>query len=98
MSTAWAQDGPLVIRKPGATDYGVELGAAADVSRLHVRLVGSERPSVARHAQRDGDMETIWCSEFTQLKELLAASGSEMVVERAVEAGGKRSRRSHFRN
>jgi len=43
-------------------------------------------------------METIWCSEFTQLKELLAASGSEMVVERAVEAGGKRSRRSHFRN
>jgi hypothetical protein len=32
-------------------------------------------------------METIWCSEFTRLQQLLAESGSEMVIERAVEAG-----------
>ena len=32
-------------------------------------------------------METIWCSEFSQLQELLAESGSEMIIERAVEPG-----------
>jgi hypothetical protein len=87
MSTAWAQDGRLVIRKPDATDYGIELGASPDVSRLQVLLVGSERPSVMRDARRDRDMETIWCSEFARLQELLAASGNEMVIERAVEVG-----------
>jgi hypothetical protein len=87
MSTAWAQDGRLVIRKPDATDYGIELGASLDVSRLQVRLVGSERPSAMRDARRDRDMETIWCSEFARLQDVLAASGSEMVIERAVEVG-----------
>jgi hypothetical protein len=87
MSTAWAHDGRLVIRKPNATDYGIELGASPDVSRLQVRLVGSERPSALRDSRRDRDMETIWCSEFTRLRQLLAEAGSEMVIERAVEAG-----------
>src|SRR5215831_7377274 len=54
----------LVIRKPDATDYGVELGAPPDMSRLQVRLVGSARPS--RNVQRDRDMETTWCSEFSR--------------------------------
>src|SRR5260370_205969 len=53
MSTAWAHDGRVVIRKPNATDYGIELGASPDVSRLQVRLVGSERPSALRDATRD---------------------------------------------
>jgi hypothetical protein len=87
MSTAWAQDGRLVIRKPDDTDYGIELGASPDVSRLQVRLVGSERPSAMRDARRDRDMETIWCSEVARLQDLLAASGGEMVIERAVEVG-----------
>ena len=87
MSTAWAQDGRLVIRKPDDTDYGIELGASPDVSRFQVRLVGSERPSAMRDARRDRDMETIWCSEFTRLQELLAASGDKVVIERAVEVG-----------
>ncbi len=87
MSTAWAQNGQIVIRKPNTTDYGIELGGSPDISRLHVRVVGSERPSATRNSRRDRDMETIWCSEFSRLQELLAASGSEMVIERAVEAG-----------
>ena len=37
MSTAWAQEGRLVVRKPNTTDYGVELGGPSDVSRLQVR-------------------------------------------------------------
>jgi hypothetical protein len=87
MATAWARDGRLVVRKPGATDYGIELGAPLDVSRLQVRLVGSHSPSMLRDAQRDRDMETMWCSEFGQLQQLLAARGGELVIERAVGVG-----------
>lgn len=87
MSTAWAQDGRLVVRKPNTTDYGVELGASPDVSRLQVRVVGAERPAAPRDPGRDRDTETIWCSEFSQLQQLLAESGGEVLVERAVEAG-----------
>jgi hypothetical protein len=32
-------------------------------------------------------METIWCSEFDQLHELLGAHGGEVVIERALEPG-----------
>lgn len=89
MSTAWAQDGRLVVRKPNTTDYGVELGASPDVSRLQVCVVGAERPSAARDASRDRDMETIWCSEFAQLQQLLAETGGEVLLERSVEPGVK---------
>jgi hypothetical protein len=77
MSTAWAQDGRLVVRKPNTTDYGVELGGPHDVSRLQVRVVGAERPSAPRDSSRDRDMETIWCSEFNQLQQMLAESFPE---------------------
>jgi hypothetical protein len=87
MAAAWARDGRVVVRKPGATDYGVELGAPADISRLQVRLVGSDRPSTPRHAERDRDMETIWCSEFDRLQKQLGAHGGEVVIERALEPG-----------
>jgi hypothetical protein len=87
MATAWVRDGRLVVRKPGATDYGVELGAPQDMSRLQVRLVGSDRPSMVRTVQRDRDMETIWCSEFGRLQQIFADSGGEVLVQRALEVG-----------
>jgi hypothetical protein len=87
MATAWVRDGRLVVRKPGATDYGVELGAPQDMSRLQVRLVGSDRPSMVRNVQRDRDMETIWCSEFGRLQQIFADSGGEVLVQRALEVG-----------
>jgi hypothetical protein len=89
MATAWVRDGRLVVRKPGATDYGVELGGPQDMSRLQVRLVGSDRPSMLRSPQRDRDMETIWCSEFGRLQQMLANSGGEVVVQRAIDVGVK---------
>jgi hypothetical protein len=85
MATAWARDGRLVVQKPGATDYGVELGAPADLARLQVRLVGSDRPSVSRSAERDRDMETIRCSDFDRLSHLLGGRGGEMVIEHALD-------------
>lgn len=87
MASAWARDGRIVIRKPGATDYGIELGAPADAARLQVRLVGAKQPSSPRDARRDADQETIWCSDFDILKAELAGAGSELVVEKSLAPG-----------
>jgi len=87
VETTWVREGRVVLKKPGATDYGVEVGAPADASRLQVRLVGADRPALPRSARRDADQETIWCGEFDLLRERLAALGDELVVERALEAG-----------
>lgn len=87
MAVAWAQEGRLVVRKPGAPDYGVELGAPADMARLQVRLVGAAHPQTPRDARRDRDMETVWCGEFQQLRGNLEALGTDVTIERALAVG-----------
>lgn len=89
MEVAWAREGRLVVRKPGAPDYGVELGAPPDAARLQVRLVGAERPLAPRDAQRDRDMEALWCGDFQRLREGLASGGTDVAVERALEVGAQ---------
>jgi hypothetical protein len=87
MATAWARDGRLVVRKPGMTDYGVELAAPADAARFQVRLVGAQTPMQLRSAARDRDHEATWCSEFGTLQTLLAERGGDLQIERAVGVG-----------
>lgn len=87
MATAWARDGRLVVRKPGMTDYGVELAAPADTARLQVRLVGAQTPMQSRSAARDRDHEASWCAEFGALQALLAERGDDLRIERAIEMG-----------
>jgi len=89
MATAWARDGRVVVRKPGMTDYGVELAAPADAARLQVRLVGAQTPMQPRSAARDRDHEATWCSEFGTLQTLLAERGGDLQIERAVEVGAQ---------
>jgi hypothetical protein len=89
MATVWARDGRLLVRKPGAADYGVELGAPADASRLQVRLVGSDRPSAPRNAGRDRDQEVSWCGDFSRLREILIEKGGDISVDRAIDAGAQ---------
>jgi hypothetical protein len=89
LATALSHQGRVVVRKPGSHDYGVELAAPADGARMQVRLVGSNSPSAVRTAARDRDQEVIWCSEFAALKDLVARSGNELVIERAFEAGAQ---------
>ena len=89
MATVWARDGRLVFRKPGTSDYGVELGAPGDASRMQVRLVGSNNPSAPRNAVRDRDQEVSWCSDFGRLRDVLHASGGDITIDRAVEAGAQ---------
>jgi hypothetical protein len=87
MATSWVRDGRIILRRPGTPDYGVELGAPADAARLQIRLVGSDRPSTPRSTQRDRDQETIWCSEFGKLQDLIAKSSGELIIERAQPVG-----------
>jgi hypothetical protein len=89
MVTAWARDGRVVIRKPTTSDYGVELAAPTDASRLQVRLVGSDSPSTPRSPRRDADQETTWCGDFGKLRDLLGSQGQAVILERAVEAGAQ---------
>ncbi|MFF8802879.1 MULTISPECIES: hypothetical protein [unclassified Methylobacterium] len=87
MEVAWAREGRIVVRRPGTDDYGVEFAAPADASRMQARLVGSDRPSSPRNANRDKDQETIWCGQFDQLRSVMADHGGHVEIERALPAG-----------
>lgn len=64
MATVWVTGGRVVLRKAANPGYGVELSGGSQSDLLQVRVVGIGNPAVACDAQRDQDMQTIWCSEF----------------------------------
>lgn len=84
MTTAWAKDGRVVLRKASLPGYGVEVGGQAETSRLQVRAVAL---SENRDLSRDKDVETIWCSEFARLQQLVAKDGGTLLIERALGVG-----------
>ncbi|WP_322048087.1 hypothetical protein [Paraburkholderia sp. J67] len=84
MSTAWANEGRIVVKKPSLPGYGVEVGGQAQASRLQVRAVAL---SANRDATRDKDVETIWCGDFGKLQALLAEHGDNLLIERAMGVG-----------
>ncbi|MGO3126926.1 MAG: hypothetical protein ACTIJY_02520 [Luteimonas sp.] len=84
MSTTWADTGRVVLRRHASPGYGVEVGGHAGGGRLQVRAVALD----ARHTpDRDRDIETIWCGEFSQLQAQLAARGDALEIERALGIG-----------
>jgi hypothetical protein len=84
MTTAWAKDGRVVLRKPSLPGYGVEVGGQAETSRLQVRAVALNEN---RDVNRDKDVETIWCGEFSRLQQLVAEDGNNLLIERALGVG-----------
>jgi hypothetical protein len=89
MVTAWVKNGRLVVRKPNEKNYGVELGAVADVERIQVQLVTFDQSEEVSNVSRDRDRETIWCDEFSRLKSLLEKSGNTLEIEKALPVGAK---------
>lgn len=87
MATALALDGRVVLARPGATDYGVEIGAPPDAGRLQVRVVGSDRPSTSRSVDRDRQAEEQWCGDVDRLTASLAKSGTSIAIEKAAAVG-----------
>ncbi|WP_423396308.1 hypothetical protein [Burkholderia sp. LMG 21824] len=84
MTTAWAKDGRIVVKKPSLPDYGVEIGGQAQAGRLQVRAVSLV---ANRDVARDKDVETLWCGEFGRLQALLAQHGDDLLIERAMGVG-----------
>jgi hypothetical protein len=84
METAWAKNGSVVLRKPTLPDYGVELGGQAETSRMQIRAVAF---SENRDINRDKDIETIWCGEFSRLQQLIDQAGGNLSIERALSIG-----------
>lgn len=84
MTTAWAKDGRVVVKKPSVPGYGVEIGGQAQAGRLQVRAVSLV---ANRDVARDKDVETLWCGEFGRLQALLAQHGDDLLIERAMGVG-----------
>ncbi|KWE84715.1 hypothetical protein WL80_22290 [Burkholderia ubonensis] len=84
MTTAWAQDGRVVVKKPSLPGYGVEVGGQAQAGRLQVRAVSLV---ANRDVARDKDVETLWCGEFDRLQALLAQHGDDLLIERTMGVG-----------
>ncbi|MGY4182960.1 hypothetical protein ACVIHH_008251 [Bradyrhizobium sp. USDA 4518] len=87
MATAWVQNGQIVLRKAAHPGYGVELLGGSRSDLLQVRAVGIGSSAEARDADRDRDMETIWCGEFDRLKALVAKAGGDVAMEFARPVG-----------
>lgn len=88
MATAWVQNGQIVLRKAANPGYGVELSGGSKSDLLQVRAVGiGGSAAETRDANRDRDMETIWCAEFDRLKVLVAKAGGNVSIESARPAG-----------
>ena len=89
MLTAWAKNGRIVIKKPHEKGYGVELGAVEDVERVQIQLVSLEQSNGTSKAAQDLDRETIWCSEFSDLRTILENSGTTLHIEKALPVGSR---------
>jgi hypothetical protein len=87
MSTTFAQDGRLVLRNASRPDYGVEVSAAAGGKRMQMRAVAFETGGRGPDITRDRDAETIWCGDVSNLQERLAATGSDLSIEKALPIG-----------
>lgn len=87
MSTAWVQNGQIVLRKAANPGYGVELSGGSKSDLLQVRAVGIGSSAETRDVGRDRDMETIWCGEFDRLKTLVAKAGGNVSIETARPVG-----------
>lgn len=89
MTTALAEQGRVVVRKPSDADYGVEISNPPGAERLQIRLVGAAQPTSPRNAGRDRDKEVSWCGDVSRLRTLIGSAGREFIVERAVGAGAE---------
>jgi len=87
METLWANNGHVTLRSARRPDYGVKLSGGKEGGAMQFRAVGFGRPDPARDAGRERDVELLWCSDFNQLKTLMAETGGEFIVEHASQAG-----------
>ena len=88
MATAFANGEAVVMRYANTPGFGLEMSGPPEAHRLQMRVVAFSPPGASRDSSRDRDVELQWCGNLDRLRELLAASGGEIAIERAVAAGG----------
>lgn len=76
------------MRHANTPGFGLEMSGSPEAHRLQMRVVAFSPPGASRDSSRDRDVELQWCGNLDRLRELLAASGGEIAIERAVAAGG----------
>jgi hypothetical protein len=87
MATAFANGEAMVMRHANTPGFGLEMSGPPEAHRLQMRVVAFSPPGAARDSSRDRDVELQWCGNLDRLRELLAASGAEIAIERAAAAG-----------
>ncbi|NGO50598.1 hypothetical protein [Allomesorhizobium camelthorni] len=85
METAWVKDGRITMRKASDPGFGIEVGGNPG-GNLQMRAVVFDG-GAQRNTGRDIDMETAWCGEFSQLREMFATNGGEILIEKALAVG-----------
>ncbi len=87
IETALVEDKKIVVRKSEQLDYGVEVSRSVKGNRFQVRPVRFSTNESSADKDKDLDIETTWCSEFGELREILDRNGDEIVIERAIPVG-----------
>ena len=88
VSTAWVEQGKVVLRQAARPNYGVELSGDLATARLQLRAVAfTGADGHGPDPSRDTDAETIWCGDVTSLQQTLAKAGGGLSIERALAIG-----------
>ena len=83
LSTMTNENGRLIFRSPGETDYGVELLTGVN-QKVQVRSVAFNG---ARDNSQDLAEEHRWCGDFSKLESTLKRNGCEVMIEKALGVG-----------
>lgn len=87
LETAWVRDERVVVRRPSQPGYGVEFTGKVESGRIQARVVAVGSSSYTADAARDRDAETLWCSDFSRLRDSVTATGGELIIEKALGIG-----------
>lgn len=89
METALVQAGKLVVRKPGESDYAVEVVANNDLSLLQTAMVrySDSEEMTEQQRLRDREREEEWCSDHARIREKMAARGLAAKFRMQMPAG-----------
>ena len=89
METALVQGGKLVLRKPGESDYAIEMVANADLSMMQTAMVRYSDSDTITEQQRlrDREREAEWCDDHRRIREQLDRRGYETSFKLQMPAG-----------
>ena len=89
MSTALVQAGKLVVRKPGESDYAIEVVANQDLSQLQTAMVrySDSTELTEQQALRDREREEEWCADHASIREKIAQHGLTAKFKMQLPAG-----------